>query len=273
MSKKILITGASGFIGGRLFKELKGTGAVGIGYKVSEKDRAAGILDIDLRDEKALKELFERVSPEVIYHFAALVVPKINEENPDLARQMHLDVTRNVLSNMNKDAHIIFLSTDKVFDGSEACPDEASMPRPTSLYGRLKAEAEEMVRKMAPRHHIFRLPIVHSSGDPASTSFVDRSLIALKSGQSVSAFSNVKRCYIKLDELMDILMKSADSEDYGTYHTGCDMDTYSNRIEKMCRKCGISYGGLLQKGEGSVVPLVQDLNRKKIAKAFGVRFT
>lgn len=273
MKKQILITGASGFIGGRLYKELKGSGAVGVGYKISEGSMADGILDIDLRDEKKVKELFERHSPEVIYHFAALVVPKINEENPDLARQMHLDVTRNILSNMRKDAHIIFLSTDKVFDGCEACPDEDSAAHPTSLYGRLKMEAEEMVRKATPKHHIFRLPIVHSNGDPASTSFVDRSLIALRSGQAISAFSNVKRCYIKLDELIDLLVKSADNKAYGTYHTGCDMSTYSDRIEKMCRECGIGCEGLLQKCEGNVVPLVQDLNRKKITKAFGVRFT
>ena len=273
MAKKILITGASGFIGGLLYKKLSGKDTAGVAFKISDQDKASRIIDVDLRNGPAVKEMMEKYQPDVIYHFAALVVPKINEENPELAKQSHIEVTDNILKHMKKDAHIIFLSTDKVFDGKEICPDEDSKPVPTSLYGKLKLEAENMIRNRAPKHHIFRLPIVHSNGDPRSTSFVDKSLIALKKGQSISAFTNIKRCYIKVEELIELLVKSVDNQRYGIFHLGCDMASYFDRIVKMAIEQGIKTEGLLQKGQGSVEPPVQDLKREKVKKGFNINFS
>ena len=94
--------------------------------------------------------------------------PSVNEKNVDLARGLHLRITKNILENISQDAHIIYLSTDKVFDGSDPCPNEESEGNPSWVYGKLKLLCEDMIKEKMRKYHILRLPIVHSMGDKES---------------------------------------------------------------------------------------------------------
>ena len=271
--KKIMITGASGFIGGTMRRFLHEYDTVGVAINTTQQDRDNSILDVDLSEKEGCKKLFEKYTPDIIFHFAALTGPKTNEDNPELAVRMHTVLTSNVLNFMKEDAHILFPTTDKVFDGTEECPDENSTPKPTGIYARQKLETEKMIASRAKKYHIFRLPIVHDLGDPVSGSFVDKSIIALKNRQKVSAFKNVQRCYLKVTEFVRLLVQCTDDSHYGSYNLGADMASYIDRIKAMCDELRIDYAGLLEGGTGNVFPLVQDLNREKAKKTFGVRFT
>ena len=114
--RTILITGVTGFIGKNFFYRIKNLKPIGIRFNSEMPAPEENILKIDLRDKKQVNELFNRVMPDVIYHFAALTSPKINEENVKLARQSHIEVTNNILHNISNDTHLIYHSITLLSD-------------------------------------------------------------------------------------------------------------------------------------------------------------
>ncbi|MFA5406120.1 MAG: DegT/DnrJ/EryC1/StrS family aminotransferase [Candidatus Nanoarchaeia archaeon] len=81
---KFLVTGSRGFIGSWLLKELPN--AVGIDSR-----------DCDIRDYDKLKEVIKREQPTHLIHLAAIVSPKILSEQPELAWEVNVKGTKNVL--------------------------------------------------------------------------------------------------------------------------------------------------------------------------------
>lgn len=234
------------------------------------------LISIDLRDEKKVENVFNKYKPEVVYHFAALTSPIMNEKNPRLAKEMHIKVTKNILKYISPDSHLIYLSTDKVFDGTNPNPDENSPTNPIWIYGKFKLLCENMIKEKLERYHILRLPIVHSLGNENSNSFIDKALIQLKNGKTVNVYNNVFRCYIRLSELVYLLEKILYDDHYGIYHVGTKMMSYYKRLKELCVDNNIKYKELLQPveaEESAIKPMKQNLNTNKIRKIFGIKFT
>ena len=270
--KNILITGASGFIGSKLYECLKGSSLFGL---TRQKGLTAdkNLVKCDLSNQTELNKIIRDIKPDVIYHFAALTNPQRNEKNPEDARLLNVGITNNLLKVIDlQSTHLIFLSTDKVFDGSEPDPDETSETNPLWVYGSFKLECEKIIEQSLKKFHILRLPIVHSMGERKNPSFIDEALINLRNGLEVNAFDNVKRCYIVLDELIKFLIKLIDCSHYGIYHAGSSLMSYYDRILMLCNENGIAINGRLIPVKGNAKPITQNLNSDKIQRQFNVHF-
>lgn len=271
-SGKILITGAGGFIGGSLFERLRRYDPIGVVFHRPEGVAERNLIEADLRDENRVKEIFDRYRPGIVFHLAGFSSPRKNEENPQLARDSNLGATQNILDNLPDGAHIIFPSTDKVFDGCDPDPDEEAKVNPLWLYAKLKYQCEEIIRKKTDKFHIVRLPIVHSSGSLIGAgrgSFIDKAIIDLKQGKEVTVFKNVQRCFVKLEELLDLFETFINDENYGTYHVGSKLMSYYDRLCDLRDELGIDRKNKIIPAEGNADPLVQNLNTEKFKNTFG----
>jgi dTDP-4-dehydrorhamnose reductase len=271
--KTLLITGASGFIGEHLCKCLEL-------YKPFGLTRQGNLLQgkktikCDLTNKIELKKIIMGIKPDIIYHLAALTNPQRNETFPDEARLLNVDITNNLVESIDKEkTHLIFLSTDKVFDGSNIEPDENSKTDPLWIYGKFKLECETIIRDNLPKHHILRLPIVHGNGTENSSSFIDQALIDLRSGQRVKSYKNIKRCYVKVAELIELMKILVNDSHYGIYHAGSRKKSYYLRMKKLCEENNIAVNNLLIPVLGNVKPIVQNLNTKKLEQTFNFSFS
>ena len=88
-----MITGAGGFIGGALFEKLKHLDPIGVDYNLKEDVARENFIEADLRDENRVKEIFDTYRPDTVFHFAALLSPQRNEENPEPAKDSNIGIT------------------------------------------------------------------------------------------------------------------------------------------------------------------------------------
>lgn len=279
-SKRILITGAGGFIGRGLFKKLESCDPMGIVFHLREDTAGKNFMKADLRDARKVKEIFDKFQPTTVFHFAAFLSPKRNEENPQLAKESNIGITQNIVNNLSDNTHIIFPSTDKVFDGSDPNPDENAKVNPLWIYADLKYQCEEIIRNRTNKFHIVRLPIVHSWGDPVGISkepgrgsFIDTAISELRNGKKVKVFNNVKRCFLRLEELLNLFEIFINDTNYGLYHVGTQTMSYYSRLCFLCNELGINWKNKIVPVEGEAKPLIQNLNTEKLRRTFGVTLT
>lgn len=98
---KILITGAEGFIGKWLCKELSG-------YEIIK-------LDCDIRDYQKVKETILKVNPDAIINLAGISNPKTVKENEEESYKINVLGAKNVLEAGKKAERIIIISSALVY--------------------------------------------------------------------------------------------------------------------------------------------------------------
>jgi nucleoside-diphosphate-sugar epimerase len=166
-----LITGASGFIGGRLRDALLADGhdVVALTRPNSPAPKQGRAAPVDYAKPESLERIFEAERPEVVYHvagatkgvtyqdfFRANVMPTQNLL--DAARKVHPDLQR-----------FVHVSSLTAYGPStlEQPSEEHHERKPVELYGKSKLEAEQVVEAAASELPvtIIRPPTVYGPGD------------------------------------------------------------------------------------------------------------
>lgn len=155
---KILVTGGAGFIGSHIVDHY-----VDAGYDVTVIDNIwkegsgrkenlnsnAQFYQIDITDNKALTDIFDKVKPEIVNHQAAQHSVTISTENPQLDAHINVIGLLNILTNCTRvgTKKIIFASSGATYGTSEKNPvNEKTIQYPESPYGITKLIAEHYLR-------------------------------------------------------------------------------------------------------------------------------
>jgi dTDP-4-dehydrorhamnose reductase len=193
IKSRLLITGASGFLGRAILAEL----ASGdwpwdpIGLSQTEQT-AAGIagLAVDLRDRAATIALLDRLAPSAILHLAAEANPGRCEADPEASARVNVGVTETIADYCHtQNLPLVFTSTDLVFAGNQSLYSEADPVGPLSCYARQKVAAESLVLA-CDRSIVARMPVMFGSG---ASNFMATLVEGLHLGRSVSLFADEYR--------------------------------------------------------------------------------
>ena len=146
---KLLLTGASGFVGSNLAAVFTEAGA---------ELQAPGHRELDLTDRPATLRALAADPPGAIVHAAILNDPTAMAADRQAAWDAYVGATRNLVDAANTaGAQIVLVSTDWVFDGTQGPASEDTPPNPVNQYGFLKAASELVVSERAERGTIARL--------------------------------------------------------------------------------------------------------------------
>jgi len=175
--KKIVITGALGYIGTELCKLYSGFSwkyeviAIDnrfISERVNElKRRKIRFIQADILNLEAIKLFIEEA--EIVHHLAgitdvAYVKKESDKAKDDLTVKVAIEGTANVLKSMNAEATIVFPSTHVVFEGLKEQKENLDENEKTNTflaYSTSKVENENQIIKSGKNYAIFRLGSVY----------------------------------------------------------------------------------------------------------------
>ena len=96
--------------------------------------------------------------PDVILHCGGLAYADQCERDPELARRVHVEGTRNVaLLARAARARVFYPQSVFIFDGRDLPVTEQSIPAPSFVYGRVKLEAERLLLAEMPSSLVVRM--------------------------------------------------------------------------------------------------------------------
>jgi len=140
---RVLVTGARGQLGTEVVAELERRSAERTksrGFEVVASD----LPELDVTDRDAVMSSIAGHAPALVIHLAAYTAVDACETERDLAWSVNALGTRHVVEAARLvGAHVTYVSTDYVFDGTLDRPyTEWDEPNPLSLYGRSKLAGE-----------------------------------------------------------------------------------------------------------------------------------
>ncbi|MEX2673583.1 MAG: SDR family oxidoreductase [Phycisphaeraceae bacterium] len=209
---RVLLTGASGQLGGYLMRELQERGEQVFAW--------SGRRDVDLTDGSAVRQAFERAQPDVVLHTAAMSKPTDCHAHPDQAQRVNVVATERLTELADAaGARMIFTSTDLVFDGEEGMYREEDTPKPMSVYGRTKLEAEHVVLG-SQRAMVARLSLLFGPGVTGVRTLFDEQVATMRAGKPVRLFSDEWRTPLALPLAAEALADACSSDASGLFHLG-----------------------------------------------------
>lgn len=206
---RLLVTGASGFVGEHLARRLAAGGAEVTGTYWTHPTSIPGVAtaQVDLGEPSEAERIVRQVRPEAIFHAAAWTDAAQCQANPEAARRSIVGATGSLAAAAARFAlgvPFIAISTDLVYDGRRD-PDaaaymEADEPGPLSIYARLKLEAEKPVLNLE-AGCVLRSSLIYGAPTRHRSSFLGWMLEALRAGRPITLFEDEIRTPILVDDL------------------------------------------------------------------------
>jgi dTDP-4-dehydrorhamnose reductase len=217
--QKILLTGASGFLGNYIIDGLKNKyEIIGLCNK-QQQEKLQNNFFIDLANVEQLEEIFKKVQPDIVIHTAAISSIIQCEKDVDYAYQVNVIASTQLatLCNINN-IKFIFCSTDMVFDGKKGNYTETDIPNPINIYGTQKYEAEIGILQANENAILARLPLMIGENKNGNAGVVAEMQEKNETAAAIHLFTNEFRTPALVEEVVQGLKILIKNNCVGIYH-------------------------------------------------------
>jgi dTDP-4-dehydrorhamnose reductase len=212
---KIIGTGLSGLVGTRIIDLLSPD------FLFENLSLETGV---DITDVSVLKNKINQSDAQWVFHFAAKTDVDGCETDKPLGKKgtawvINTEATKNIAEICQKtNKHLLYISTDMVFDGNKDSYNEEDIPNPLSWYGKTKHEGEKYVQELQSLGLIIRIANPYRTRGPGKLDFVHKILDRLISHQPISAPDDQIFTPTFIDDVAKAIKFLVINNKFGIYH-------------------------------------------------------
>jgi nucleoside-diphosphate-sugar epimerase/transcriptional regulator with XRE-family HTH domain len=237
---RVLVTGATGFVGQALVRHLTAEGHSIIGFARTSRPCPCELRTGDILDQAAVEAAVDGV--DAVCHLAALTLVRRSFAEPVRNFRVNLAGTLNLLDAMNAEAQrsgrqlrLVFASTGAVYGAPQTQPiSETKQPAPSNPYGASKLAAEIAIGYQAALGGISAATLrafnvagaVDGQGDPDTSRIIPKTLMVAASQAdclNVNGDGSAVREYIHVRDLArayGVALDAADLTGHRVYNVG-----------------------------------------------------
>ena len=221
--KKLLITGASGYLGYHCCKAKTDNWNIIAAYFQNKK----GIYpktenyQLNLSDKDSIWKALKELNPSAVFHLAAYSATGFCEKNPEKTHPLNVTSTGHLAEMCaERKIRLLFTSSEQVFDGTKGNYSENDKPNPKNKYGGQKLEAEKLIQDIDPTATIIRIAVLFGEATPAAKSFLNQWTDKWENDEPVTAFFDEIRPFLSGSACADGLFHLLNIGAEGVFHLG-----------------------------------------------------
>ena len=226
--KKILITGASGFVGSRITKALQDL------YTLITPSHS----ELDVTSADDVEHFIQAAEPDVILHLAAISNTGYCEEHPEESYMVNVISVENLAESAARhNAKLVFFSSDQIYNGNYELGllSEDVEVNPENHYGRHKLLAEERALSICKDSVALRATWMYDSAKPGMkthNNFVINFRNAIENGCPLHFATREFRGITWVEEIVNNIPYTFELPG-GVYNFGAEnsMNTYETALE------------------------------------------
>ena len=229
---RMLITGGLGLLG----KEIAAVFSDRAGIRATDRE------EWDVTDPAACRREVDAFRPDVVVHCAAYTAVDRAESEPETARLLNVEGTRNVArACRERGALMVTFGTDYIFDGASPRPYREEDPaNPLSVYGKTKWAAEQALREEGCDHLLVRGQWLFG---PAGKNFIRTILDKARGGGTLRVASDQVGCPTLSRDLAYAVRNLVEAGARGTVHFSSEGETsWFGLAGYVLERCGLPAG-------------------------------
>lgn len=251
---KILITGANGFVGNYLSRQLLQEGfhviATGRGANrlVLQETVRFQYCPLDFTNKEQVHMVFDQFQPDFVVHAGAMSRPDECEENKQKAFEINVSGTENLLhASAFRKTFFIFLSTDFIFSGNKLFLKEDDESGPVNYYGETKVLAESLVQQYQGEFAIVRTILVYGKPLSGRSNILTIVKDKLERGEAYHVYDDQQRTPTYIEDLISAIVAVIKKRAAGIFHIGGkDLLTPFQMAEKVATCFGLDRSLLIK---------------------------
>ena len=213
----ILVTGATGFIGGHFLNKLHDIYSkekVVLLSSKTHKNYQTIIYNEGILNEEVMEQL-QQLSPQIVFHIGGYTPKATIEANDINGSFSNIAFTKNLLSCCKITTNFIFLSTLDVYENVAIAINEATSTLPVSLYGYSKLFCEKMVESWTKQNNaiiqVLRVGHVYGPGEEKYTKFLPVTLKKMLNNETLEIWGDGSdlRSFIHVEDVCDFILAAA----------------------------------------------------------------
>ncbi len=238
-----LVSGAAGFIGSQLTKELMKKGEV-IALVRDKKQIPSAlksqlrVFEGDLTSESSIHQLYSLPGLRAIFHLGGVCSPKSCEEDPRTAIDTNIGGTKTMIDlAKHHNAHFVFTSSYYVYGSAVADGlHEEDVCRPYSVLGQTKYLAELIVQQAARNNElsatILRLFVVYGPGS-APSQFCSQVMHRVSTeDQLIFGDLSPVKDFVYVSDVVNALIQALEQQGCNMYNIGSGEPTVVRDVVK-----------------------------------------